>query len=196
MMQQHWASPRLSGVRSVGRAALAVLVIGWSGTLVAGAGQSDEGLPECGNSALAAVRFEPIRHDISTAALLGSDKAEVRWILSSEVTASSESSSQGTRYCYAYVFRNVGSTPVKVSLVSPRFAMSPLFEIMQDFSLVLRPGATETIRFSTVSAPQLALATAFNSARNEKMAKWAFVSSGPISLYLPAAVQASFTMYD
>jgi hypothetical protein len=112
------------------------------------------------------------------------------------VTTSGDSGSNAIRYCYAYLFRNFGSTPIKVSLVSPRVAMSPLFRIMQDFSLVLSPGATKRIEFSTGSAPELAVATAYNAARDAKIAKWAFVSSGPISLYVPAAVQASFTARD
>jgi hypothetical protein len=150
----------------------------------------------CGDPALAQVRFEPIQHKISTSAILGQEDAEVRWVLSSEVTGFGGSAPAATRYCYAYIFRNVGSTPVKISLVSHRLALSPLFEAMQDFSLELNPGATEVIRFTTGSAPELALATAYNSARDEKIAKWALVSSGPLSLYLPAAIQAAFTLPD
>lgn len=195
-MTQPLASGSSSRVHATCRAALLAFTIIWGYTPVAAGERLHEARSACGDMALASVHFEPITHDVSTAALLGSNSAEVRWVLSSEVTMSSDSASKETHYCYAYVFKNLGSTPVKVSLVSPRLAMSPLFTIMQDFSLVLYPGAIEKILFSTVSAPQLALATAFNSARNEKIAKWAFVSSGPISLYLPTAVQVSFTTYD
>jgi hypothetical protein len=181
-------------LRSVGWAALLAFVIGWSYTSVAAGERSDDARPTCpGDGApLTDGRFEPIIHDISTSARVGSDTAEVRWILSSEVTAAGDSTPEGVRYCYAYLFRNVGTAPVKVSLVSPRLALSPLFEIMQDFSLVLPAGATKLVQFSTVSAPEMALTTLYNSAMDKNATKWNFISSRPVSLYLPASLKPSY----
>jgi hypothetical protein len=195
-MTQSVASSRLPRVRAIGWAALVASLIGPSYAPVTAEERSNEAGPACSDTALARVDFEPIMQKVSTSAVLGQGDVEVRWVLSSEVTASGDSPPTPRRYCYAYIFRNVGSTPVKISLVSHRLALSPLFEAMQDFSLELNPGATEVIRFTAGSAPELALATAYNSARDEKIAKWALVSSGPISLYLPAALQAAFTLPD
>jgi hypothetical protein len=187
---------RFSRVRAVGWAALFAFMTVSGHTPVAAEERLDDARPACGDAALAGTDFEPVRHEISTSALLGQDNAVVRWTLSSEVTAFADSALVGTRYCYSYILTNAGSTPVKISLVSHRLALSPLFAAMQDFSLVLEPRKTEVISFTTSSPPELILATAYNSARDEKISKWALVSSGPISLYLPGAIQAAYTLPD
>jgi hypothetical protein len=136
-------------------------------------------------------RFGPVIHEISTSAPAGNKLGNVGFVMSSEVDAVDQTGS--TRFIYTYVFENKSGTTIRVTLVGTQLALSPLFELMQDFSLVLAAGEVKTFRFATTSEPELSPATAYNAAPDQQGDQWRFVSSGAVSLFLPVSLKAAFT---
>lgn len=139
----------------------------------------------------AKTKFGPVVHEISTSTPGGNKLPSVELVVSSEVHAVDRTGPM--RFVYTYVFENKGGTTIKVTLVGAHLALSPLFELMQDFSLVLSAGEVKTFQFATASEPELSPATAYNVTRDEQRGEWKFVSSGAVSLYLPASLKPSYT---
>jgi hypothetical protein len=133
----------------------------------------------------------PVVYELSTIAPYGSGAISVDLVMSSKVHAVGAT---GTiRYAYTYAFENKGHTGLKLTLVGTRLALSSLFELMQDFSLVLSPGEIKTFQFITTSEPELLPATAYNAAHDHERNRWNFVNSGAVSLYLPASLRPDYT---
>lgn len=89
-------------------------------------------------------------------------------------------------YCYIYTVENNGSTRIKVSLPGSDVIRSPLTKVMQDFSIEVHPRGTATLVFVAESDPKETFSPVDIAVWDEAAARWGFIRSGPVSLYLPS----------
>src|SRR5690606_38642231 len=91
--------------------------------------------------------FRPVVTDVATSIDIEGHISNVHWSLSSEINGRT-SHTRDADFTYRYIFSNLGEVAIKITLVSPHLAMSPLFDILQDFSLVLLPRQVKKVEFS------------------------------------------------
>ncbi len=88
-------------------------------------------------------------------------------------------------YYYKYTFTNAGTIKLRFTFANYEALRSPLFQFIQDFSIVLEPGQSKTIHFTANTAPQVIEAGCALMAWFPEKNRWFSIGGGGQGLYVP-----------